>query len=231
MPTQAQVHALFPTPVGSYSGFELQEELQHFLLNLVQTSQARPNSKDPRLSHYFDSVGQGVLALEDPLLQALQSWILAAGLDFVRRVQGYQCEELQVISSWLNLAEAGGGQPPHSHENSWISGTYYVCFESGHAPIRFWRPGSQSQPNRPYLSLMRTEHHTAFSSDEVAISPSAGTLLLWPSQLLHGHSGNALDGRLSLSLNMLPTRLFGSSYGLALAPFVSKPSGKYRSVE
>jgi len=78
--------------------------------------------------------------------------------------------------------------------------------------------GAQSQPNRPYLSLMRAEQHTAFSSDEVAIAPVAGTLLLWPSQLLHGHSGNALDGRLSLSFNLLPTRLSGSSYGLVLGP-------------
>jgi uncharacterized protein (TIGR02466 family) len=217
MPAQAQVHALFPTPVGSYIGFEQQQELQRHLLALVQASQARPNSQDPRLRHYFDSVGQGVLALEDPLLQAFQRWILAAGMDFVTRVQGFQCEGLQVISSWLNWAEVAGGQPPHSHENSWISGTYYVCFEEGHAPIRFWRPGAQSQPNRPYLSLMRGAQHTPFSSDEVAIAPASGTLLLWPSHLLHGHSGNARDGRLSLSFNLLPARMLGSSYGLELS--------------
>lgn len=222
--TTAQVHALFPTPVGSYSGFAGQEPLREHLLELLQSQAGRLNSQDPRLRHYFDSAGQGVLALQEPLLQELQAWILSCGQDFVMRVQGYQCTGLQVISSWLNWAEVGASQPPHSHENSWISGTYYVCFEQGHAPIRFWRPGAQSQPNRPYLSLMRAEQHTAFSSDEVAIAPAPGTLLLWPSHLLHGHSGNALDGRLSLSFNLLPTRLIGSSYCLALAPLANIPS-------
>lgn len=216
--TTSQIHALFPTPVGSYSGFAGQELLREQLLDLLSRTDGRLNSQDPRLRHYFDHAGQGVLLLHDPVLQELKSWILNCGKDFVTRVQGYVCDELQVISSWLNWAEPGAGQPPHSHENSWISGTYYVCFEQGHAPIRFWRPGAHSQANRPYLSLMRTEQQTVFSSDEVAIAPSPGTLLLWPSHLLHGHSGNALNGRLSLSFNLMPAQLRGSSYSLSLSP-------------
>ena len=216
---QVQVHALFPTPVGSYCGFPQEQELQQFLIDLVKASQARLNNQDPRLRHYFDAAGQSVLALDDPLLQSLQRWILAAGLDFVYRVQGYQCEELQVTSSWLNWADTGGGQPAHCHENSWISGTYYVCFEAGHAPIRFWRPGAQSQPNRPYLSLMQADHMTIFSADHVNLSPASGTMLLWPSHLVHGHSGNVLDGRLSLSFNLMPKQLSSSSYSIKVAPF------------
>jgi uncharacterized protein (TIGR02466 family) len=223
--TKSQVHALFPMPVGSYSGFAGQEPLREHLLALLQTEPGRYNSQDAHLRHYFDNKSKGILAQEEPLLQELQAWILSCGHNFVAEVQGYQCDGLQAISSWLNWAEAGAGQPPHSHENSWISGTYYVCFEQGHAPIRFWRPGAQTQPNRPYLSLMRAEKHSVFSSDEVAIAPAAGTLLLWPSQLLHGYSGNALDGRLSLSFNLLPTRLLGASYGLALAPLANNSSG------
>jgi uncharacterized protein (TIGR02466 family) len=222
--TTAQVHALFPMPVGSYRGFAGQEPLREHLLALLQSQPGRKNIQDTRLRHYFDNTGQGVLAQKEPLLQELQSWILSCGHNFVTKVQGYQCDGLQVISSWLNWAEVGAGQPPHTHENSWISGTYYLCFEPGHAPIRFWRPGAQSQPNRPYLSLMRAEQHTPFSSDEVAIAPEAGTLLLWPSQLLHGYNGNALDGRLSLSFNLLPKRLLGTSYGLTLAPLDNRPT-------
>ena len=218
--TSSHIHGLFPTPVGSYIGFAGKDLLREQLADLLSLTNSRPNSQDSRLSHYFDGAGQGVLVLQDPVIQDLKNWILQCGYDFVTRVQGYACNELQVISSWLNLAEVGGGQPPHSHENSWISGTYYVSFEDGHAPIRFWRPGSQGQPNRPYLSLMRTDQSTVFSSDEVAIAPASGTLLLWPSHLLHGHSGNALGGRLSLSFNLMPTQLLGSSYGLSLSPLV-----------
>lgn len=216
--TTSQIHALFPTPVGSYAGFWNQGLLREQLLLMVAHADGRLNSQDPRLRHYFDSSGQGVLLLENPAIQDLKAWIVSCGLDFVTRVQGYACNELQIISSWLNWAEVGAGQPPHSHENSWISGTYYVCFEQGHAPIRFWRPSAHSQANRPYFSLIQTEQATAFSSDEIAIAPAPGTLLLWPSHLLHGHSGNNLDGRLSLSFNLMPTQLRGSSYSLSISP-------------
>ena len=215
--TRSQVHALFPIPVGSYSGFPGQEELKLRLLELLGSSQARANTQDSKLSHWFDSIGGGVLELEDPLLQTLKAWILNCALDFVVGVQGLQCEGLQVISSWCNRAAAGASQAPHSHENSWISGTYYVCFEEGHAPIRFWRPGVLGQPNRPYFSMAQGEKSTVFSADEIQIAPAPGTLLLWPSHLLHGHSGNAREGRVSLSMNLLPLRLFGTSYSLGLS--------------
>ena len=115
----------------------------------------------------------------------------------------------------------GAVQAPHSHENSWISGTNYVCFEGGHAPIRFWRPGALAHPNRPYLSMAAGGQRTSFSTDEIQIAPAPGTLLLWPSHLLHGYSGNARNGRLSLSMNLLPKRLIGSSYSLEVSPLES----------
>ena len=216
--THAEIHSLFPTPIGSYKGFDQQEELKLYLVDLLQKSQARENSQDQRLLHYFDTNNSGILTLKDPLLEALKRWVLFCGKDFITRVQGYQCENLQVISSWLNWANQGGAQSPHSHENSFISGTYYMCFEKGHAPIRFWKPASHSQANTPYMSLLKTETETIFSSNEVQVAPAEGTLLLWPSHLLHGHSGNARDGRFCLSLNLMPTKLIGSSYSLSIAP-------------
>ena len=218
---QSQVHALFPTPVGSYSGFAHQDALQEKLLGLLTADQARTNTQDPKLRHWFDSNGGGVLEIEEPLLQGFKTWILDCSLDFVQRVQGVRCDAMQVISSWCNCADVGAVQAPHSHENSWISGTYYVCFEEGHSPIRFWRPGALAQPNRPYLSMAAQGQRTTFSADEIVIRPSTGTLLLWPSHLLHGHSDNARDGRLSLSMNLLPQRLIGSSYSLEVSPLKS----------
>ncbi len=218
---QSQVHALFPTPVGSYSGFAGQGLLQEKLLRLLTADQARTNTQAPQLRHWFDASGGGVLEIEEPVLQDLKTWILECSISFVQQVQGLRCDAMQVISSWCNCADVGASQAPHSHENSWISGTYYVCFEAGHAPIRFWRPGALGQPNRPYLSMAAAPQRTSFSADEIQIAPAPGTLLLWPSHLLHGHSGNARDGRLSLSMNLLPQRLIGSSYSLELSPLKS----------
>lgn len=216
--TRVQVHALFPTPVGSYAGFPGQDLFQQQLQAVLNQSEARSNSQDPRLRHWFDSAGSSVLELQEPWIQELKDWILKCALDFTVRVQGVQCAGLQVMNSWCNSADQGASQPPHSHENSLISGTYYVSFEQGHSPISFWRPGSLGQPNHPYISLAHQAERTSFSADEIQISPASGTLLLWPSHLLHGHSGNARDGRLSLSMNLLPKQLLGSSYGFSLSP-------------
>ena len=83
--TTAQVHALFPTPVGSYSGFAGQEPLREHLLELLQSQAGRLNSQDPRLRHYFDSAGQGVLALQEPLKNFFSSLVLACAFRSCRR--------------------------------------------------------------------------------------------------------------------------------------------------
>ena len=89
----SQVHALFPTPVGSFSGFAQQDALQEKLLGLLTANEARTNSQDPQLRHWFDASGGGVLEIEEPVLQELKAWILDCSLSFVQRVQGVQCEQ------------------------------------------------------------------------------------------------------------------------------------------
>ena len=120
---RSQVHPLFPTPVGSYKGFSKQNEIKESLLDLLSSNEARPNTQDPNLRHWFDSSVKGVLDLEDSLLQALKSWVLHCAVDFVQEIEGCHCNEMQVISSWCNCADKGASQAPHRHENSWISGT------------------------------------------------------------------------------------------------------------
>ncbi len=55
--SQSQVHALFPTPVGSYSGFAHQDALQEKLLDLLTVDQARINSQDPQALDHIINVG------------------------------------------------------------------------------------------------------------------------------------------------------------------------------
>ena len=114
----------------------------------------------------------------------------------------------------------GAVQAPHSHENSWISGTYEVCFEEGHAPIRFWRHGALVQPiDLSFDGGSGLAHH--LQRRITPDFPSARHLLLWPSHLLYGNSGKARNWLLSLSINLLLQRLIGSSYSLEVSPLKS----------
>ena len=112
----SQVHALFPTPVGSFSGFAQQDALQEKLLGLLTANEARTNSQDPQLRHWFDALRR---RFGDRRTRTAElTWILDCSLSFVQRVQGVQCDAMQVISSWCNCADVGAVQAPHSHENS-----------------------------------------------------------------------------------------------------------------
>jgi uncharacterized protein (TIGR02466 family) len=215
---ERQIHALFPTPLGSYQGFAYHDQLLALVLEQLEEAEAHQNGQDSNLSHYYDRSGAGFLDFQKPLIQELRSWILQCSLDFVCNALGLRCDELIIASSWLNRCAVGGSQAAHSHENSLVSGTYYLNFSQGHAPIQFWRPAAAAVANVPYLSLASDPAHqqNAFSAQQIQIAPSAGGLLLWPSHLLHGHSGNAAANRLTLSFNLLPRRLVGSSYSLEI---------------
>ena len=58
-------------------------------------------------------------------------------------------------SCWMNETPKGGFQIPHNHDNSLISGTYYVNFVKGmHAPIKFMNPEKVAlNKTTPYLDL------------------------------------------------------------------------------
>lgn len=218
MNAERLIHPLFPTPLGSYRGFSLHQELLDLTKVKIDQVDAHQNAQDPKLSHYFDRGKLGALDLQEPVFLALRAWILECSLDFVQTVLGLRCDELIVASSWLNRCEVGGVQTAHSHENSLISGTYYLNFSDGHAPIQFWRPAAAAVANVPYLSLASdpSRPQNTFTSPQIQIAPESGALLLWPSHLLHGHSGNATPDRLTLSFNLLPRRLIGSSYSLEI---------------
>lgn len=218
MAAERQIHPLFPTPLGSYRGFPQQEALLEAVMAEMEQAEAHTNAQDSQLSHYFDRGARGVLDLQEPVFRALRSWILECSLDFVQTVLGLGCDELIVTSSWLNRCGVGGAQAAHSHENSLVSGTYYLSFREGHAPIQFWRPTAAAVANVPYLSIASdpAQPQNAFTTPQIQIAPSTGSLLLWPSHLLHGHSGNATPDRLTLSFNLLPRRLVGSSYSLEI---------------
>ncbi len=218
MATERQLHPVFPTPIGSYRGFEQQDLLLEFVKKQLLEAEPHRNAQNSNLTHYFDRDGQNVLDLPQPDIVALRGWILECALDFVQTILGLHCDRLIVASAWLNCCDVGGAQAPHSHENSLVSGTYYLNFCEGHAPIQFWRPAAAVVPNVPYLSLVAhpTQPQNAFTAPQIQIAPSAGSLLLWPSHLLHGHTGNAVSDRLTLSFNLLPRRLVGRSYCLEI---------------
>ncbi|MFK7957848.1 MAG: tetratricopeptide repeat protein [Lysobacterales bacterium] len=96
------------------------------------------------------------------------------------------------LNIWATLVHADGNIDTHIHEESWLSGAYYVQLPAGQGDeggIEFGRPHADlPQANQTECEVMR---------------PSEGELLLFPSYLFHrtlAHQG--VEPRISISFDV-----------------------------
>ena len=140
--------------------------------------------------------------LLDPLLKDLKAWIEIQAKDYLENVLGVDYEEFFFSESWVNINGKGGEQKVHNHSNSIISGTYYLKSENGHPPLDFHNVKHEMEP---FISL--TEHYkegNPNTSSKLSFPSTQDTMLIFNSQLYHGHMANELEeNRIGLSWNGL----------------------------
>lgn len=135
----------------------------------------------------------------DPKFESFAQMIIACAIDFTKKL-GFKGEEpLQIANLWTNINSRGGYHEKHRHENSFLSGTYYVMAEAGAAPITFYDPKAAFRMIEP-----RMEAPAPFTAKVFSIQPATGTLVLFPSYLEHKVEVQKSDtDRLSLSFNIV----------------------------
>ena len=118
-------------------------------------------------------------------------------------------EELDfyITQSWLNITKPGEYHHEHSHQNSIISGVFYVSTEEDDK-ISF------SDPNMKLKELLKFElkEYNLFNSNAWNFSSVSNELLLFPSWLNHGVKSNkkATTDRISISFNTFVRGSLGS---------------------
>jgi uncharacterized protein (TIGR02466 family) len=114
--------------------------------------------------------------------------------------QNYNCinpvaEAYQII----DLAVQAGQMILHAHPNNFLSGVYYVQVQDGADTINFHDPKAQTAIIRPAVTEL-----TAYNTDQVVISVSAGTLIVFPAWLPHSVDANQSERtRISVSFNIM----------------------------
>jgi uncharacterized protein (TIGR02466 family) len=106
---------------------------------------------------------------------------------------------LAITGCWANVNAPGAAHPEHSHPNNYLSGVYYLKVPPGADTIAFHDPRPQVGIIRPPVTAL-----TADNTDEVVITVTEGTLLIFPAFLPHSvdaHEGAEL--RISLSFNLM----------------------------
>lgn len=114
----------------------------------------------------YSSYNRGRPILEDPNLFGLKAIIQKSLNDYTQK-------RMKIINSWFNVTYPGGILKKHKHEESVLSGAFYV------------KVGKESTP----LLFEHTE-----------VKPRNGLLVIFPSTMLH-HTEEEKEERIVVSFN------------------------------
>jgi uncharacterized protein (TIGR02466 family) len=193
----ARVDTLFPVPLYRYRVEEpgLNEKLAAEITKRRKSEQGRENRN--RLGwqsehDFFQRQEEAHEALTRIIAQVTRQTIqsLDGNADFNR----FQV----LLNGWLNVNPPGGYNSPHQHSEAHLSGVYYVDVPTARSDaggaIEFLSP----HPVRLLSTVIRSQ----LFSDRVRVQPTAGDLLIFPSQLVHWvHPNNSDKPRVTVAFN------------------------------
>ena len=122
-------------------------------------------------------------------------------------------EELDfyITQSWLILTNPGGRHHKHSHQNSIISGVFYIATVEDDR-IFFHDPNTTAKGRIEF----EIKEYNYFNSDSWVLPVENNKLILFPAWLEHGVEQNekATTNRISLSFNVFVRGNIGSDIGI-----------------
>ena len=144
----------------------------------------------------FESENRAVRWLKDQIDQT------AAG--FLRHV-GVHWPVFWTYTGWYNVNRYGDHHGPHTHPRCTMSGTYYVRVPSDQEQVEdpLARPACISFYDPRTGANMVTAGTEPDARSAYVVSPTAGTLLMWPSPMQHSvHPNFSKQHRISISFNL-----------------------------
>ena len=200
--TQAKldVQALFATPLAR---IDLRDAITQAQVEYVQSLKMVQNQQN--------LISEDLYIFNHPQLSGFSQAIAAALSQYASEVMGIN-QDLVVTQSWSLTNPPGIGMHSHSHSNSLISGSFYyaplpepparVFFDRN---IMYQRIELVPEQNRRNL----------YNTNLNAVTPKAGELLLFPSEINHMVEANS---------SPLPR------HAIAFNSFVKGQIGDYRDV-
>lgn len=188
----------FPISLGIDNIDNFKEHKQK-IVDITKRKRAVNNPKCSTLKHYYSDEDGNILTLSE--LSYIKNVIETKANDYYQDILGYK-ENLYISDSWINVCNRGGSQPDHYHSNCVVSGTLYVQIGNNYAPIAFRNPRANGQPLSPEIKSLRYKD-TMYNMDWVSVQNlQEGSVVFWPSYLVHGYTNNQFDNRISLSFNL-----------------------------
>lgn len=175
---------LFPTIVGNCLRKDLIQPVQNIIDNMHDDEWAEIGSASV---HILDKDKK----LKNAITKEVQT--------FLKEILSIETK-LKMSTSWFTKVVKGQSLVEHTHNNSWISGCFYI---HENCEIQF--------SAEPPQILVEPKTHTVINSYYVDYQPSPGTMLIFPSKTRHTAMPYKLDDvRYSLAFNFMPVGLQGS---------------------
>ena len=147
-----------------------------------------------------------------PIVQDFHQFCKEQLLEYARQDMAYDMDEMLITQSWINVYK-NSGQNIHSHVNSFFSGNYFLNYNAAHSPFLIYNPSKTTGSMRPLLAHDRVQEKlTSSQFDFLEIKLSEGDLFLFPSHLYHSVDHKDNDGRITISMNSMPSEVKYAAY-------------------
>lgn len=179
------IESLFPIPVGV---FNFEKKLKKSELDFINNIERRRN--------LGNAISMNSKVLESPKLKRLKNFIdesIDVYFQYVYRPRSKI--NLYITQSWINYTNKNEWHHKHSHQNSFLSGVFYLKTNLDLDTIQFFR--ENVSPFQIY-----TENFHQFNSNSWSLNAIESHLYIFPSTLTHMVKNKEHDGeRISLSFN------------------------------
>jgi len=105
---------------------------------------------------------------------------------------------IEMNTIWFSEMYKNGSHEIHVHQGDDLSGNFYIFFEQGSSPIKFYRTDFHYNT----FNNIDFEKNNNYNSNIWVIPPEKGKLLMWQSNLLHSVDNNLTDSRIAISFNL-----------------------------
>jgi len=213
------IYPLFPVPIAK-TQYEPKKhvEFKKTVLDFIKDNKELETDGiiSPELKHFFNSSEQEKGFFDYIPDQDFKNFLEESAFDFVSGVMGRDVEQMMITDCWINTCYKNGFQRYHSHANSYVSATYYVNYiPSIHSALAFSNPFLNVHVE-PFMELNTTESTEFNQKDIVCDFIEEGDLVLWSSHLDHGYDINIGNGRVSISMNFVPSKFKSGPYSFSI---------------
>jgi len=189
---------LFATPIYGYqTEFELTLELERFIRSL------------PYQENKFNIITKSTRVLDMPELEGVRKIIQTSLDEYVDKT--FNClQEFYINDSWIAINQHIMSHQKHNHQNSIISGVFYLKATPNSGSINFYKEPIPIK--EAYHFDYDIKEYNFFNSSKQSYPPKTGLLVIFPSHVQHSVDMNSTENdRFALAFNAFVRGFFGNN--------------------